>query len=246
MTVAWYRCFPRDFNEGMVGLTLEERGAYITVLNLIYARNAPIPEDVWWITSQLGCTKRAWVKIRAALILKGKIYAVNLNGVDCLMNGRAASEIAEREDFSKNRAAAGKRGGQNSRPKPNEINDNSEAELKLSLSTAKAIHIHSSTVSPPNGEDTAGKPASRSPDEEAWAEGVAVLVTQGQMTVPSAKTFIGGLLKREGIEARDLLSAIGECKANFTQDPKSYLAAAAKARNRRRETSGPAKRVGWV
>ena len=243
MTSPWYRCFPRDFNEGMVGLTLEERGAYITLLNLIYARGGPIPEDAWWITSQLGCTKRAWVKLRAALIVKGKVFALNADGADCLMNARAAVEIAEREEFSKNRAEAGKKGGRKSRPKPNENNDNSEAELKLSLSKTEAIHIHShrGSVASPDGEPTGAD----TPNGKAWNQATSVLVAQGQMTIPAAKAFFGKLLSGSGLEASELLGAIGEAEHLRTSDPQGFLTRAAQARNRKRQT-GPPKRVSFV
>jgi uncharacterized protein YdaU (DUF1376 family) len=98
----------------MVGLTLEERGAYVTILNLIYARGGPVPEDEWWITSQLACTKRAWLKLRAALILKGKLFAVSVNGAPSLMNERAADEIAQREEISESCSVRGVLGGHNS------------------------------------------------------------------------------------------------------------------------------------
>lgn len=137
--LAWFKCYPRDFNEGMAGLTLEERGAYVTLLNLIYARGGPIPEDVWWITSQLGCTRRTWVKVRAALIVKRKMYAVNFNGDDCLMNARAADEILKYSEISQKFSAAGKRGGRNSTTKRSKNKGKSQARLKPGSSQAQAI-----------------------------------------------------------------------------------------------------------
>lgn len=137
----WFKCYPRDFNEGMERLTLEERGAYVTILNLIYSRGGPIPEDVWWITSKLGCTKRTWVKIRAALIIKGKIFALSYNGEDCLMNARAAEELEKHAETSRKYSEAGKKGGQNSRPKAGKNNDLAEAGLSDGLSRAEAIQI---------------------------------------------------------------------------------------------------------
>lgn len=84
------------------------------------------------------------------------------------------------------------------------------------------------------------------PDREAWTDGPIVLVAQGGMSLPAAKTFFGGLLKRYGIEPRDLLGAVGECKASGTKDPQGYLTGAAKQRAKRREPVGPPKRQGFV
>lgn len=137
----WFKCYPRDFNDGMVGLTLEERGAYVTILNLIYSRGGPIPEDKWWITSQLGCTARTWVKVRAALILKRKLFEVVYNGSPSLMNGRAAHEIAEFSETSRKFSEAGAKGGRNSAAKRNEINAEPEAKLEAGLSQAQPYQI---------------------------------------------------------------------------------------------------------
>jgi DNA-binding MarR family transcriptional regulator len=99
-------------------------------------------------------------------------------------------------------------------------------------------------IEEPTSEASAS--AQPNPDQEAWREGVVVLVSQGGMSVQQAKAFFGGLLKQNRIEARSLLGAIGECKANATQDPKSYLAAAARARAKRRDEPQAQKRVSWV
>jgi uncharacterized protein YdaU (DUF1376 family) len=130
----WFKCYPRDFNKGMERLTLEERGAYVTLLNLIYENGAPIPDDAWWASSKLACTKRTWVKIRAALIIKGRLFALSFNGEDCLMDERAAQEIETHAEISRKFSEAGKKGGQKSRPKSNKNNDDEQARLPPSLS----------------------------------------------------------------------------------------------------------------
>jgi len=155
--LAWFKCYPRDFNDGMAGLTLEERGAYVTILNLIYARGGPIPEDVWWLTSQLGCTKRTWVKVRAALIVKRKIYAVNINGIDSLMNERAAEEILKYSEISQKFAEAGKRGGSNSGTKRSKNNAETQARLKPGSSLGEPRLVDTDTevkVEAPNRAST--------------------------------------------------------------------------------------------
>lgn len=241
MTSPWYRCFPRDFNDGMDGLTLEERGAYVTVLNLIYDRGGPIPEEAWWITSKLGCTARVWTRVRAALIVKRKLYVVEIDGQAHLMNERAAREIAEREEFSRCKAEAGRRGGRNSRAKANENNGEAEAQLKHSLSTDQAIHSHIHSSSEANA--SGGQPPSAS--QKAWAEAKALLVAQGDMTLEAAGKFFGKLLADYRLEPGDLLGAVGEAVNNGTADPQGWLTKAAQARGKRRQT-GPPKRLGFV
>lgn len=248
MSAPWFKCYPRDFNEGMVGLTLEERGAYITILNLIYARGGPIPEDSWWITSQLGCTARAWAKVRASLVLKRKLRAVEIDGEPHLTNPRAESEIAEREKLSRTFSDAGRNGGRKSKSKSNENNDESEARLKPGLSLVKAISDTDTegSVSPPDGEDTGAEAPPTDPNTKAWLAAKTLLVAQGGLSLDKAGRVFGKLLADHGIEARELLGALGEAEHLRTSDPIGYLTRAAQARRRRRQETGPPKRVGWV
>lgn len=109
MTFPWFKCNPRDFREGMVGLTREERGTYATVLLLIYERAGPVPDDdAAWMAGHLWCTVKAWKKDRDSLVAKGKLYRVEVDGRPHLMNQRAAEELAEREALSEARSEAGK------------------------------------------------------------------------------------------------------------------------------------------
>ena len=73
MGLAYYKRFPRDFLEGTIGLTFEEKGAYSIILDLIYARDGRLPDDARFIAGNLNCSVRKWTAIRAALIEKGKL-----------------------------------------------------------------------------------------------------------------------------------------------------------------------------
>jgi uncharacterized protein YdaU (DUF1376 family) len=259
----------------MTGLTCEERGAYSTVLLLIYERAEPIPDDDAWIASLLWCSVRTWKKLRAALIVKGKLFAVNYNGVDSLMNKRAADELSKTSAICAARTEAGKVGGRrsaearsdrgnkipkmgskNGRPyksptKPNKINDNDQANASglvnqtPSKREADIQTIRTSSVSPPNGEDT-GDRSPEDPNKRAWTEAVCILVAQGGMTEPEARSFFGKLLRDHGLEARDMLSVLAEAFNVGTADPQGFMTKGAQARSRRRQQTGPPKRVGWV
>ena len=84
------------------------------------------------------------------------------------------------------------------------------------------------------------------PNKKAWGEATALLIALGGMTVSGARAFFGKLLSQHGLEASDLLGAIGEAEHLQTQDPKGFLTRAAQARARRRQATGPPKRVGFV
>lgn len=104
--VAWYKRAPRDALNGMRGLTMEERGAYNIVLDLIYEEEGPIwPEAAKRESGQ----PRRWPAIQDALIRKGKLV-ITADGR--LANGRSMYELAMLRASSEERKQAGRKGGQ--------------------------------------------------------------------------------------------------------------------------------------
>lgn len=73
MSLPYYKKFPRDFLEGTVGMSLELKGAYAIVLDLIYMRDGRLPDDARYIAGQLGCSVRKWTSLRNQLVEMGKI-----------------------------------------------------------------------------------------------------------------------------------------------------------------------------
>ena len=88
--IKWYKRDPRAALVGMSNLTLEERGAYNTILDLIYTHEGALDDDERYICGWLGCHIRSWRRIRAKLINLEKLY---LNGGK-LRNERADHEVA--------------------------------------------------------------------------------------------------------------------------------------------------------
>ena len=72
--IKWYKRDPHAALEGMMGLTLEERGAYNTVLDLMYAHDGRLPNNDREIASWLRVDIRRWRRIRKRLIEKEKLY----------------------------------------------------------------------------------------------------------------------------------------------------------------------------
>ena len=73
----WYKRYPADFIAGTMMLTCEEKGAYNTVLDLIYDRGGPIPEDAQWLGRVAGCSTRRWKQLQKRLVEEGKIEVEN-------------------------------------------------------------------------------------------------------------------------------------------------------------------------
>lgn len=85
----WYKRDPDAALAGMACLTLEERGAYNTVLDLIYSLEGNLRDDDHYIAHWLCCDVRVWRRIRRRLIDLEKLY---LHGGK-LRNTRADDEI---------------------------------------------------------------------------------------------------------------------------------------------------------
>lgn len=131
----WYRRFPDNFIAGTVGLTLEEKGAYSLLLDLMYVRGGPVPDEPRYIAGVCNCSVRKWNAIRARLIELGKIEVAG----GMLTNHRAEEELDIARKISREAAENGAKGGNKSaeiRSNVKKTNGLSQARLKLSTTTA--------------------------------------------------------------------------------------------------------------
>lgn len=134
MSRPWYRRFPDNFIAGTVGLTLEEKGAYSLVLDLMYVRGGPVPDEPRYIAGVCNCSVRKWNAIRAKLIELGKIHVVD----GYLTNERAEKEIEISLKDAQERAENGAKGGNKSaetRSASSKNNGLGQAPLKLARAT---------------------------------------------------------------------------------------------------------------
>ena len=110
--LVWYKRYPDDALTGMQELTLEERGAYNTVLDLIYSRAGEVPDDDRFLSGWMACDARVWRRVKAELVRKGKIRIVDGR----VTNGRAEAELARQSEASEQaQASAEKRWGKKDR-----------------------------------------------------------------------------------------------------------------------------------
>lgn len=87
--IKWYKRDPSAALNGMMELSLEERGAYNTVLDLIYSRDGNLTDDDRFIAGWLRVDVRVWKRIKSTLIERGKLYILD----GCLRNERADVEV---------------------------------------------------------------------------------------------------------------------------------------------------------
>jgi len=135
MTLPWYRRFPDNFIAGTVGLSLEEKGAYSLLLDLMYVRSGPVPDEPRYIAGVCNCSVRKWNAIRQRLLDLGKVTVVD----GCLTNRRAEQEIEIARRISREAAENGAKGGNKSaqiRARVRKNNALAEPSVKLATSTA--------------------------------------------------------------------------------------------------------------
>ena len=85
----WYKRDPNAALHGMMGLTLEECGAYNTVLDMIYAHDGAVEDNQRAIARQMGVDPRIWQRLRMRLLEAGKIYI----HAKTIRNRRADEEV---------------------------------------------------------------------------------------------------------------------------------------------------------
>lgn len=104
--VHWYKRDPDAALAGMIGLTMEERGAYNTVIDLLYARNGDVPNDDRYMARAQQCNPQMWRRVRDSLITKGKIW-VTTDGK--LGANRVETTLKEAEKFSQSQSLKAKK-----------------------------------------------------------------------------------------------------------------------------------------
>ncbi|WP_454888682.1 DUF1376 domain-containing protein [Sphingobium indicum] len=132
----WHKRYHSDALTGFMSLTLEERGAFQTILDLIYDRGGPITNNDRLLAGYMGVSLRKWAAIRDALTSKGKIAIEDGH----ITNRRAIFEIEKAAKTSRNHAENGSKGGRKSgeiRKKSNEINGTNEAALEAGSSLSR-------------------------------------------------------------------------------------------------------------
>jgi hypothetical protein len=69
----FHKRFHSDALAGFMSLSLEERGAYQTLLDMIYDRGGPVLDNERLLAGYMQCSIRKWRVLRRALLDKGKI-----------------------------------------------------------------------------------------------------------------------------------------------------------------------------
>ncbi len=189
MTRPWYRRFPDNFIAGTVGLTLEEKGAYSLVLDLMYVRGGPVPDEPRYIAGVCNCSVRKWNAIREKLIAIGKLHVVD----GYLTNERAEKEIENAAKDAEERAENGAKGGnktaENNKNR-SKFNGPRPATVQPARATQNQNSIKEKDLNFSGGEGAEGVQLDRWADESLFAAcerimGVKVPDYQQRKTFPA-------------------------------------------------------------
>lgn len=102
----FYKRDPDAALTGMVDLTLQERGAYNTIIDLLYSRDGVVADDDEMLRRAMGCHGNEWRAVKSRLIAKRKIWIED----GYIKANRVDSVLKEAENFSETqRIRAGNR-----------------------------------------------------------------------------------------------------------------------------------------
>lgn len=135
----YHKRYHSDALAGFMALTLEERGAYQTLLDMMYDRGGPLIDNERLLAGYMNCSLRKWRQVRDQLIEKGKIF---LTRDGLISNSRARKEIENASKTRRKLIEAGAKGGRTraeNEKKPNENNGAEQATLEAGSSSAQAI-----------------------------------------------------------------------------------------------------------
>jgi uncharacterized protein YdaU (DUF1376 family) len=150
----FYKRDPDRALAGMAELTFEQRGAYNSLLDLLYSRDGEVPDDDERVARMLSCNKREWVRLKKSLIELGKVWVKSGK----IGAKRVQETINEATEFSnKQRSNVSKRW-----VKPEKPHDNNDVAIPDGNSTARQSGNTSTptatptpTILPPKGGEDA-------------------------------------------------------------------------------------------
>lgn len=172
----YHKRYHSDALAGFMALTLEERGAYQTLLDMMYDRGGPLIDNERLLAGYMNCSIRKWRQIREQLLAKQKI-SITSDGQ--ITNRRARKEIENQSKTQRKLIEAGAKGGRTraeNEKKPNENSETEQASLKPASSEAQAIRATTRSQKPevksePNGSGKGGWSNPPVPvDDQVWQD----------------------------------------------------------------------------
>lgn len=121
----FHKRYHSDALAGFMSLNLEERGAYQTLLDMMYDRGGPLIDNERLLAGYMQCSIRKWRQLRDALISKGKIYITEAGEI---ANSRVEKELENDAKTTRKLGENGSKGGRTRAENQKKANENSEGE----------------------------------------------------------------------------------------------------------------------
>lgn len=221
-TLPYHKRYHSDALNGFMPLTLEERGAYQTLLDMMYDRGGPLIDNERLLAGYMNCSVRKWRQVRERLIEKGKIQ-IDRDGN--IANRRARKELENQSKTQRKLIEAGAKGGRTrveNEKNGSEINETGQASLDEGLSEAQAIRASlpearsKSSVDKSTGGEAADPVDNFDPIKALFDDGIRVLGAAGTPE-RSARSLIGRWRKQHGDERVALAIAAAESQDSLSQ-----------------------------
>lgn len=190
-------------------LSQGQLGAYDLLMDWYYANERALPAD----KADLYRIGRAFDKAERANVDRVASMFFAKDG-DVLRHKRIDAEIAR---FNEKREKAKRSANARWEAMRTQCDGNANA----SETHGERICVQHALQSPVTIEQQK-KPAAPSPEEIIWGDGLQFLTARG-VKEPSARTFLGGLIKQHG--AAEVLRGLGAAIDADAGEPKAYIAA---------------------
>lgn len=145
----FYKRDPDRALAGMAELSLEERGAYNTIIDALYARDGVLRDDDELLRRIMGCHGNQWRKVKTSLLEHGKIWIeagyIKAKGVDSVLKEAENFSETQRKRAEKRWEIENKTGGKTEKHQQNQHHVNASAAyantptpIETSIETAAA------------------------------------------------------------------------------------------------------------
>lgn len=218
-TEFWHKHYHVDALNGMANLSVELRGVYYTLLDMMYDARGPLACSDQMFAARMCCSVRKWKSYRESLIAMGKIHLTKEGKIS---NDRFEKELKTSRKRAENGAKGGRARAENSK-KAKENNDSDEIGFKQ---TPKPIELELdvSSMSSSNEESIEGVSAP-SDQEFIWSAGLEYLTKNGS-TSKAARPMLGRWIKDAGngvLGQKVVADAIRAAMTAGTGDPIPYI-----------------------
>lgn len=240
----FYRRDPAQALAGMVGMSLEERGVYNTLLDLFYLTWRPVEDERRYIAGHCGCAVQKLNPIIDRLVARGKLIRFEEDGRPYLTNARFEEErsaVRGAPATASGRAKVGQKSAgveeksASVREKSAGVEENpptcrDESAENQSVTALDKIRVDKSRDTLPNGsgakapfDEFSEALLEPDPKRRSWLLATLLLTRRGGKGEVAARGFFGKMLRDAGLTAEAAWPMLEAAWRSGTSDPAGYM-----------------------